>query len=92
MRQDDLDGWDEGGTETQEGGDIYIHLADFLHYIPETNMTLQSNYTPNKFFKKKRKTKCSLVVDQAVSRTPWSSIGNSQDSDMDPALSLVKNQ
>lgn len=50
MRCDDLDGWDEGGTETQEGGDIYIHLADFLHYIPGTNMTLQSNYTPNKFF------------------------------------------
>ena len=43
------------GTETQEGGDISIHLADFLHYIPETNMTLQSNYTPNKFKKKKKK-------------------------------------
>lgn len=82
------------GTETQEGGDIYIHLADFLHYIPGTNMTLQSNYTPNKFFFfffKKRKTKCSLVVDQAVSRTPWSSIETLR-LDMDPALSLVKNQ
>ena len=80
------------GTETQEGGDISIHLADFLHYIPETNMTLQSNYTPNKFKKKKkRKTKCSLVVDQAVSRTPCSIIETLR-LDMDPALSLVKNQ
>ena len=50
-----MDGMRVGtGTETQEGGDISIHLADFLHYIPETNMTLQSNYTPNKFKKKKK--------------------------------------
>lgn len=51
MPCDDLDGWMkvEGGTETQEGGDMSIHLADFLPYIPETNMTLRSNYTPNKF-------------------------------------------
>lgn len=56
MPCDDLDGWMkvEGGTETQEGGDMSIHLADFLRYIPETNMTLQSNYTPNKFLKKER--------------------------------------
>lgn len=51
-----MDGMRAGaGMETQEGGDISIHLADFLRYIPETNMTLQSNYTPNKFLKKKDK-------------------------------------
>lgn len=52
MRCDDLDGWDEGGDwngDPRGRGYIYIHLADFLHYIPGTNMTLQSNYTPNKF-------------------------------------------
>ena len=38
---DALDGWDGGGgREVQEGGDIYIHIADSLHYTAETNTTL----------------------------------------------------
>ena len=54
MLCDDLDGWDGGGgKETQEGGDVGIHIADSLHCTTETNTTLYSNFTP---IKKKDKT------------------------------------
>ena len=37
----DLDGWDGAeGREVQEGGDIYIDVADSLCCIAETNATL----------------------------------------------------
>ena len=36
----DLDGWDGGRQEVQEGGDICIHIADSLCCTAETNMTL----------------------------------------------------
>ena len=37
----DLDGGDGGGgREVQEGGDIYIHIADSLCCATETNTTL----------------------------------------------------
>ena len=37
---DDLDGWDGGGREVQEGGYIGIHMADSLHCTADTNITL----------------------------------------------------
>ena len=40
MLCDDLDGWDGGGREAQEGGDICIHIADSLHCVAEINTTL----------------------------------------------------
>ena len=40
MLCDDLDGWDGGGREVQEGGDIRIHIADSLHCTAETNTAL----------------------------------------------------
>ena len=43
---DDLEGWDGGGRDAEEGGDICIHIADALCCTAETNTTLQSNYTP----------------------------------------------
>ena len=45
---DDLEGWEEGGREAQEGGGI----ADPCYCTEETKTTLQSNYPPiKKFFK-----------------------------------------
>ena len=60
MLCDHLEGWGrEDGRETQEGGDIYgdicICIADSLCYKTETNTELQSNCTPIKMFKKKKK-------------------------------------
>ena len=43
MFYDDLDGQNGGGgdgREAQEGGDIYIHIADSLCCTAETNTTL----------------------------------------------------
>ena len=41
MLCDHLEGWDrEGERETQEGGDIGIHIADSPHRTAETNTTL----------------------------------------------------
>ena len=37
---DDLDGWDGGGREVQEGGDICIQIAGSLCCTAETNTTL----------------------------------------------------
>ena len=38
---DHLEEWDrKGGRETQEGGDICIHIADSVCYTAETNTTL----------------------------------------------------
>jgi len=34
------------GREIQEGGDMYIHMADSLHCTVEDNTILKSNYTP----------------------------------------------
>ena len=44
----DLDGWEGGGKEVQEGRDICIHIADSLCCTAETNTTLQINCTPIK--------------------------------------------
>ena len=49
---DEWDGW-EVRREPQEGGDICTHIADALRWTEETNKTLQNNYTPAKFKKKK---------------------------------------
>ena len=64
MLCDDLDGWDGGGgggREVQEGGDICIHIADSLRCTAETNITLQSNYSPCKK-KKNRKKKAVISI------------------------------
>ena len=45
---DDLEGWDRGWDEVQEGEDICIQITDALHCTGETNTTLQSNYSPIK--------------------------------------------
>ena len=37
---DDLEGWHGRGKEVQEGGDIWIQLADSLYCIVETNTAL----------------------------------------------------
>ena len=44
----DLEGWDGGGREAQEGGDRCICIADSLYFTLEANTTLQTNYTPIK--------------------------------------------
>ena len=38
------------GRETQEGGDVCIHMAESRCCTAGTNITLESNYTPIKFF------------------------------------------
>ena len=40
MLSGDLDGWDGGGREVEEGGDICIHIADSLHCTAEPKTTL----------------------------------------------------
>ena len=43
MLYNDLEGWDgrgEGGREVQEGGDIYVLIADSHCCTAETNTTL----------------------------------------------------
>ena len=40
MLYEDLDGWDGGRQEVQEGGDICIHIADSFHCLAETNIAL----------------------------------------------------
>ena len=40
-------GWGRGGRETQEGGDICIHIADSHCCTAETNTALQSNQPSN---------------------------------------------
>ena len=44
MLSDDLEGWDRGWDEVQEGEDKCIQITDALHCTGETNTTLQSNY------------------------------------------------
>ena len=43
------------GKEVQKGGDTWISGADSLCCTPETNTTLEGNYTQIKIFFKKRK-------------------------------------
>ena len=38
-------GWDCGGREAHEGGDLSIHIAASHCCTAETNTILQSNYT-----------------------------------------------
>ena len=40
MLRDDLDGWDGGVREAQEGGVIFIHTVDSLCCTAETNTIL----------------------------------------------------
>ena len=40
MLCDDLEGWDGGGGEVPEGGDVCMHVADSLCFTAETNTTL----------------------------------------------------
>ena len=40
MLCDDLEGWDEGAREAQDGGDTSIHLADPHCGAAETNTAL----------------------------------------------------
>ena len=42
---DDLEGWDGGGREAQEGGDICIHIADSLCCTAETNNIVKQLYS-----------------------------------------------
>ena len=44
MLSDDLEGWDRGWDEVQEGEDKCIQITDALHCTGETNTALQSNY------------------------------------------------
>ena len=44
----DLDGWEGGGKEVQEEGNICTYTADSLCCMAETNTTLQINCTPIK--------------------------------------------
>ena len=44
---DDLERWDGGRRELQEGGDICVHIADSLCCITVTNTMWYSNDTPN---------------------------------------------
>mgnify|MGYP007134262717 CR=1 FL=1 len=53
MLSDDLEGWDRGWDEVQEGEEKCIQITDALHCTGETNTTLQSNYTPIKINLKK---------------------------------------
>ena len=39
---------DLNGKETQQRGDMCVHVADSLRRTVETNTTLYSNYTPTK--------------------------------------------
>ena len=43
---DDLEGWDGGGRDASEGGDVGTHTADSLCCTAETNTASQSNYPP----------------------------------------------
>ena len=45
---DDLEWWDGGRRELQEGGDICVGMVDSLPCTAVTNTTLYSNYTPIK--------------------------------------------
>ena len=49
---DGIGGW--SGEEVQEGGDIYVHIADTLYGTAETNTIFQSNYTSTKQRKNKK--------------------------------------
>ena len=40
MPCDDLEEWDGGKKEAQEGGDLCVHIADSRCGTPETNTTL----------------------------------------------------
>ena len=57
MLCDDLEGWDVvgGGREVQEGGNMWIPMADSRCCMAETNTALYSNYpsVKNKFILKK---------------------------------------
>ena len=44
----DLEGWDGGGREVQEGGDICIRIDDSLHCTAETYTALKKQLYPNK--------------------------------------------
>ena len=56
MLCDDLVGrgevnWKQGiGRDVQEGGDVCIHMAESRCCTAGANITLESNYTPIKFF------------------------------------------
>ena len=41
MLSDDLEGWDRGWDEVQEGEEKCIQITDALHCTGETNTTLQ---------------------------------------------------
>ena len=43
-----------GGGETQEGGDIFLHIADSHCCTAKGNETMQSNYIPIKTNKLKK--------------------------------------
>ena len=45
---DDLEWWDGGRREPQEGGDTCVCMVDSLCCTTVTNTTLYSNYTPIK--------------------------------------------
>ena len=67
MLCDHLDGWDrEGGREGDARGTRYgnicICITDSLCYKAETNTPLESNYTPIKMLKKKKRKKCQLLT------------------------------
>ena len=53
------------GKEVQKGGDTWICVADSLCCTPETNTTLEGNYTQIKinFFKKKEKTRTRKILE-----------------------------
>ena len=47
MLCDKLEGWDEGGREAQEGGDICILMADSRCYVAEINTTVVKPLSSN---------------------------------------------
>ena len=60
MLCDHLEGWDrdggrEGDARGKRYGDICICITDSLCYKAETNTPLESNYTPIKMLKQKKK-------------------------------------
>ena len=61
------------GREVQEGGDIYIHIADSLFCTAETNTTLESNYSPIKTNKTLQSItdNCILLVAARESFDRW---------------------
>ena len=65
MLCDDLEGWGVG-QKVQERGDICVHAADSPHCTPETNTTLESNYTPIEK-KKNRNTKKKSILRSSPS-------------------------